>query len=110
MAKQNQKFSFRNIAYQEKDSTFTGVCLDLDIVEEGHTTLSEAILSISDAVRSHINAASKLNFPKELISRPAPKEYWKMLDLITKLKIPKNIPENFQFFTSPIRTSKYSYA
>lgn len=110
MAKQNQIFSFRNIAYQEKNGTFTGVCLDLDIVEEGHTTLPEAILSINDAIHSHLRAASKLNFPKELTSRPAPKEYWKMLDLITKPKLSKNIPENFQFFTSPIKTSGFSYA
>lgn len=63
MVKRVQKFYFRNIAYQEKDGSFTGVCLDLDIVEEGHETLQEAILSINDAVRSHINTAAKLVFP-----------------------------------------------
>ena len=44
MSKKIPKFSFRNIAYQEKDGFFTGVNLDLDIVEEGHATLEEAIL------------------------------------------------------------------
>lgn len=69
-------FSFRCIAYQEKDGTFTGVCLDLDIVEEGHVSLPEAMLSINDAISSHIQAAAKLGFPRELISRQAPKVYW----------------------------------
>jgi len=110
MARKIQKFSFRNIAYQEKDGTFTGVCLDLDIVEEGHASLPEAILSINGAIHSHMDSTKKLGFPKELVFRPAPKEYWKMLDLITKPKLTKDIPENFQFFTSPVKASNYPHA
>lgn len=108
MAKFN--FSFRCIAYQEKDGSFTGVCLDLDIVEEGHITLQEAMLSINDAVISHMEAASKLGFPKELTLRPAPKEYWKKLEEITRPKAQKLPIENFQFYSvqSPQQSLVYA--
>ncbi len=96
----NNNFSFRNIAYQENNGSFTGVCLDLDIVEEGHSTLQEAILSIEDAVFSHFQAAKKLKFPKELTNRPAPKEYWDKLKELTQVKVPKKDFSPFQFFTT----------
>lgn len=69
-------FYFHCIAYREKDNTFTGVCLDLDIVEEGHASLEIATESIKDAVASHLQAAKELGFPNELVNRPAPKKYW----------------------------------
>ena len=96
----HKDFTFRNIAYQEKDSSFTGVCLDLDIVEEGHSTLEEAILSINDAIVSHLQVAAKLDFPKELINRSAPKEYWNKLNQITQQHFHTRGLEPFQFFTS----------
>ena len=95
-----QDLYFRCIAYKEKDGSFTGVCLDLDIVEEGHASLEEAILSINDAILSHIQAAAKLDFPKELIDRSAPKEYWNKLKDITQEGISKKELEPFQFFTT----------
>lgn len=91
---------FRCIAYKEKDNSFSGVCLDLDIVEEEHATLEEAILSINDAVLSHLQAAAKLDFPKELINRSAPKEYWNKLKEITQEHTSKKSLEPFQFFTT----------
>lgn len=95
-----ENFTFRCIAYKEKDATFTGVCLDLDIVEEGHITFQEAILSINDAIQSHIQASAKLGYPQELMFRPAPKEYWNKLKDITDVK-PLNLPlEPFRFFTT----------
>ena len=96
----NKDLTFRCIAYQEKDSSFTGVCLDLDIVEEGHVSLEETILSVNDAVLSHLQAAAKLNFPKELINRSAPKEYWNRLKEITKENVSQKSFEPFQFFTT----------
>lgn len=84
--KQNKKFTFRCMIYREKDETYTAVCLDLDIVEEGHTSSEEARLSIQDAIDSHMQAVAKMGFPKELIFRPAPKEYW---DILTKMSIRK---------------------
>ncbi len=97
---ENPTFNFRCLAYQEKDSSFTGVCLDLDIVEEKHQTLQEAILSINDAVRSHMLVAAEEGYPQELLSRPAPKMYWEKLGkLASRAKKPQKLPiEMFQFF------------
>lgn len=103
-------FSFRCIAYQEDDGSFTGVCLDLDLVEEGHTTLQEAILSINDAIVSHIQTSAKLGFPKELILRPAPKEYWKKLEEITKPEAQKLPIKNFQFYSVQSPRQNLAYA
>ena len=94
-----QDLFFRCIAYKEKDDSFSGVCLDLDIVEEDHATLEEAILSLNDAISSHVQAASKLGFPDELTFRPAPKEYWDKLRQITKVKQEKPFISPFQLFT-----------
>lgn len=104
------QFVFRCVAYQEKDSSFTGVCLDLDIVEEGHVTLQEAILSTNDAIVSHMEAVAKLGFPKELTLRPAPKEYWKKLEEITRPNAQKLSIENFQFYSfhSPKKSLAYA--
>jgi len=96
----HKDLSFRCIAYQEKDGSFTGVCLDLDIVEEGHVSLEETILSVNDAVSSHLQVAAKLDFPEELVSRSAPKEYWNKLREITKENVSKKSFEPFQFFTT----------
>lgn len=101
MALTLKQASFRCIAYKENSGSYTGVCLDLDIVEEGHITLQEAILSINDAIQSHVEAAQKLNYPPKLLDRPAPKEYWDKLLEITRRKV--SLPQTispFQFFTS----------
>lgn len=94
-----QDLFFRCIAYKEKDDSFSGVCLDLDIIEEEHATLEEVILSLNDAISSHMQAASKLGFPDELTFRPAPKEYWDKLRQITKVKKERNLTLPFQLFT-----------
>lgn len=96
----HKNLSFRCISYQEKNHSFTGVCLDLDIVEEGHSSLEEAMLSLNNAILSHVQAAAKLDSPKELIDRPAPKEYWNKLKEITQQNTPKKDLKPFQFFTS----------
>jgi predicted RNase H-like HicB family nuclease len=92
-------FNFRCLAYQEKDDSFTGVCLDLDIVEERHQTLQEAILSINDAINSHLEAAAEDNFPPESLRRPAPQKYWsKLKDIVAKKKSLEVVPTQFQFY------------
>lgn len=95
----DRAFNFRCLAYQEKDSSFTGVCLDLDIVEEGHATLQEALLSINDAIDSHLEAAAEDNFPPESLYRPAPQRYWtKLKELIARRKKRPTTPSQFQFY------------
>lgn len=102
-----KKFALRNIAYQEKDGSFTGVCLDLDLVEEGHVTLEEAILSINDAIFSHMRTAEDAGFPKELTRRPAPKEYWDKLSEVTKPQLSTVPFDQFRFFLTP--SGEYSH-
>lgn len=104
------KFLLRYIAYREKDGSYTGVCLDLDIVEEGHASLQAAILSINDAVSCHMKVAKECGYPKELVFRPAPKEYWDILKIISQPK-PQSLPySQFQFFTSQSDVSRMAYA
>jgi len=93
-------FTVRNIVYQEKDDSFTAVCLDLDIIEEGFTTIELAILSLSEAVMSHFQVAKNKNFPPELTNRPAPQEYWEKLKEITKETPKPQELRPFKFFTT----------
>jgi len=91
--------NFRCLAYQDKDNSFTGICLDLDIIEEKHRTLQEAILSINDAIDSHLEAAAEGNFPSESLHRPAPQKYWtKLKDFVVKKKSPEVTSTQFQFY------------
>lgn len=97
-----KEFTYRCLTYQESDGSFTGVCLDLDIVEEDHQTMEQAILSLHDAVETHLKAAAGLKFPKELIYRPAPKKYWNILRLMTAVQPQKaNFPPEFRLFPMP---------
>lgn len=93
------KMLFRCVAYQEDDGSYTSVCLDLDIVEEGHLSIQEAMLSLDDAISSHMISAERLGFPKELTNRPAPIKYWKMLNELTSPKEEVSL-SSFQFFVT----------
>lgn len=104
-----KSFTFRCIAYQDSNGTFTGVCLDLNIVEEEHGTLEETIFSINEAIESHFQVAKKLNFPDNLMSRPAPKEYWDKLKEITEKEDPiEKRSRSFQFYTREVPTLNYA--
>jgi|CXWL01.1.fsa_nt_gi hypothetical protein len=104
---QKRNFVFRVFVYKD-DATFTAVCLDLDIVEEGHKTLQQAVLSIKDGIDSHMSAAAELGFPNELIKRPAPEKYWKKLDEVTHPDPKAMTP--FQYFTSTAEGRHSLYA
>ncbi len=100
-----KRYTFRIFVYKEADETYTAVCLDLDIVEEKHQTLQQAMMSINEAVESHLKTAAKLGFPKELVHRPAPKEYWRKLGEVIRPTRPAITP--FQYFTmTPSRQNR----
>ncbi|EKE14970.1 MAG: hypothetical protein ACD_12C00216G0002 [uncultured bacterium] len=108
-----KEFTYRCLVYRETDDSFTGVCLDLDIVEENHQTMEQAILSLHDAVETHLKAAAGLQSPKELMYRPAPRKYWNILQLMTAAQPQKqNIPPEFRLFpmTGPTLMSHPVYA
>ncbi|KKQ18827.1 MAG: hypothetical protein US31_C0001G0014 [Berkelbacteria bacterium GW2011_GWA1_36_9] len=58
-----------------ENSKFIGVCLELDIVEEGNN-LEQVKNILSDAVKTHVEIVIKNKLSKNLLNRPAPKEYW----------------------------------
>lgn len=104
-------FTFRCLAYREPNGLYTGVCLDLDIIEEEHATLEEAILSINDAIVSHMEAAAQDGFPAESLYRPAPRKYWnKLAGLVIQNKKPKPAPLQFYNYQPYFLPSKEVYA
>lgn len=58
-----------------ENKKFVGVCLELDIVEEGDN-LEQVKESLLDAVKTHVKAVTKNKLSEGLLNRPAPKEYW----------------------------------
>ena len=54
---------------------YTGVCLTLDIIEEGSNS-SELMKSIQDAAIGHVKLVIKKHLNDDLLNRLAPDEYW----------------------------------
>lgn len=73
----------RYLIFQEADGGFCAVCLDFDIIEWG-TDENELTKSIKEAASSYLQGVIKSNLPDELLNRPAPAQYWKMLDNKTR--------------------------
>lgn len=77
---------YRVLAYQDGDS-FTGVCLDLGIVEEEHASLEEARLSIQEAVEAYLLTIREMADAGEEVEhlwyRPAPRKYWQVARRLT---------------------------
>ncbi len=70
------------LVYKE-GKTFIGVCLTLDIVEEGDDALS-VLKSIKEVAQLHLNAVIRHNMSDDLLNRYAPKEYWEKYFEVTK--------------------------
>jgi len=64
------------VVYKEK-SSFVGVCLTFDIVEEGKnpTLLLE---SLKEAADLHLEVVRAENMSDDLLNRHAPAEYWQI--------------------------------
>lgn len=87
------------LVYPEKDK-YVGVCLTLDIVEEGSDP-NRLIESLREAARGHVLLVLKKNLSDDLLNRPAPDEYWaKYFEALEALgsrnKPLKNPPYTFQ--------------
>ena len=59
----------------KKDDSYTAVCLDFDIVEQGSDP-SALRLSIEEAARMHLETVREFNLDEKLLNRHAPKSYW----------------------------------
>jgi len=88
-----KKGTYEFFFYKEKGKSI-GVCLTLDIVEEGKN-LKQVFNNLIEAVRGHIFTVIKKNLSDKLLNRPAPKYYWERLEEFIKLKEEQNkrIPE-----------------
>lgn len=83
------------------DKKFIGVCLTLDIVEEGNdpTNLME---SIKEAAEGHVRLVQEKNLDDSLLNRSAPEEYWKLYyQVLDSLK--KKAEQKSFISTAPIR-------
>lgn len=58
-----------------KDSLYTAVCLDFDIVEQGEDPNALRI-SIEEAAKMHVETVINMNLDETLLNRNAPKPYW----------------------------------
>ncbi|MCX6806645.1 MAG: hypothetical protein NT135_00765 [Candidatus Berkelbacteria bacterium] len=61
-----------------QDKLFTGVCLDLDIVEQADN-LEKLRKSLEEAAFGYVDAVRKKDLSEKLLNQPAPKKYWKIL-------------------------------
>lgn len=62
------------LVYPEKGN-YVGVCLTLDIVEEGKDP-ARLMESIQGAAFGHVLLVVKKNLGDDLLNRPAPDQYW----------------------------------
>lgn len=70
---------FRFIVYKKVgDKNYTGVCLDLDIIEENKDPI---ILrkSLEEAAQGYLEVVCKNKLDDKLLSKSAPKQYWQIL-------------------------------
>lgn len=79
-----------------KDSKFIGVCLELDIVDDG-SDFDELRQRMRQNVESYIRYVCSKDADESLLNRPAPKEYWDMFsDLLSELKQSSSHTRHFQ--------------
>lgn len=58
-----------------KEKHYIGVCLTLDIVEEGDDP-QKLMDSIVESAMGHVRLVQEKNLDDALLNRPAPQEYW----------------------------------
>ena len=69
----------RFIIYKRpKDKLYTGVCLDLDIVEQSEN-MERLKKSLVEAAFGYVEAVCEKDLSEQLLNHPAPKKYWKIL-------------------------------
>ena len=85
-----------------KDSkTYVGVCLTLDIIEEGDDPVI-LMKSIVEAAEGYLDVVRKLNMSDDLLNRHAPKEYWdKYRQAVTATSGTKRVRSPYHFLISP---------
>jgi hypothetical protein len=75
---------FRFLIYKKSGNKYyTGVCLDLDIVEENEDPI-KLRKNLEEAAQGYLEAVCKKGLNEELLEQKAPKEYWALLEDLEK--------------------------
>lgn len=84
-----------------KGKNFIGVCLTLDIVEEGGDP-SKLMESVKESAEAHVKLVQEKKLDDSLLNRPAPNEYWQLYyQVLDSLK--GKVERNSFISTMPIR-------
>lgn len=83
-------------------TSYIGVCLTLDIVEEGNDP-KNLMESIVESATGHVKLVQSKNLNDALLNRPAPQEYWDVYNKILGELQKKTQTDGF-IYTMPIDT------
>ncbi len=75
MRKNTKKLGQATVFIYPEGKNFTGVCLELGIIEE-HKNPDVLRHNMREAVEGYVESVVKNNLSEDLLNRPAPKEYW----------------------------------
>lgn len=105
MRNTKQQGQFRFVIYKKVgDRYYTGVCLDLDIVEEDKDPV---ILrkSLEEAAQGYLEAVCENKLDNKLLNQSAPEQYWQILkDLENYFRLLHQSSQSRQ--SSPIQDSQ----
>ena len=85
---------------------FIGVCLTLDIVEEGDDP-QNLMNSIVESAMGHVSVVQSQKLDDSLLNRPAPKEYWDRYFNVLK-KMQENARPKGYIYTMPINPAVHA--
>lgn len=83
---------------RKRDRWFTGVALELDIVEEGKDPLA-LLQSLTEAVWLHVHGIVEDRLSEGLLNRPAPASYWRIFEHLRAGRVPSALHPFYFLFT-----------
>lgn len=96
-----QKGTLEFLVYLEA-TKYVGVCLTLDIVEEGEDP-KKLMESIVESAMGHVKLVQLKNLDDALLNRPAPQKYWKIYNKVLE-ELRENRPAGGYVYTMPINS------
>jgi len=90
------------LVYRHK-SGYIGVCLTLNIVEEGKNA-QKLMESLKEAARGHVMLVIKRKLNDDLLNRPAPDKYWEIYwDALERLELHSSVRSPYYTQQIPLR-------
>ena len=84
MVNTKRQGQFKFLIYKkEHEKFYTGVCLNLDIVEKDEDPV-KLRKSLEEAAQGYLETVYKKNLNDDLLNKKAPKEYWSLLEDLEK--------------------------